>query len=96
MTTGRSEEIIIRRTTADGVTVCVWNDGDLSGRLGHYFRGAKVVKDKTRSMLIADEATLFNSSEMGCLIKAANTLAKKGTIVPGELRALAHKLSEKS
>lgn len=84
-------KIIARRLTADNKTVCVHEDGDLTSSFGFYFRGATVKKDVSLSLLIADEAQLFNHDEMGTLIRAAKDLAKKGPVLPGELRALAAK-----
>lgn len=81
--------IIARRRTADNKTVYVYNDGDLTSAFGLYFRGASVRKDVALSLLIADEACLFDAGELGVLIRAANDLAKKGLVLPGELRALA-------
>lgn len=89
--------IISRKRTFDGKPVLVHTDGDLTGALGFYFRGAKVRKDVRLSLLIADEACVFDASEMGALIRAANTIAKKGgSVLPGDVRALAHKLLKKS
>lgn len=87
--------VIVRKSTADNKPVLVFEDGDLTGAMGFYFKGANVRKDKALSLLIAGEACLFDASEMGALIRAANTLSKKGQVLPGDLRALAHKILEK-
>ncbi len=86
--------IIARRYTADNRAVYVHEDGDLTTSFGVYFRGATVKKDVQLSLLIADEAQLFDAKEIGTLIRAAKDLAKKGPILPGELRALATKRLE--
>lgn len=87
--------VIVRKSTADNKPVLVFEDGDLTGAMGFYFKGARVQKDKALSLLIAEEACLFEASEMHALIRAANTLAKNGAVLPGELRALACKLLKK-
>lgn len=84
--------IIARKLTADNKSVLVYGDGDLTGPMGFYFRGARVQKDVSLSLLIAGEACLFDASEMGAVIRAANKLAKKGQVLPGDLRAEACKL----
>jgi hypothetical protein len=86
--------VIARKLTADGKSVLVYEDGDLTQALGFYFRGVRVVRDVTRSLLIANEACLFDAREMPHLIRAANKLARKGQLQPGNLRALAAKLAK--
>lgn len=87
---------ITRKLTADGKTVVVYEDGDLTAAMGFYFKGARVQKNVSLSLLIAEEACLFDASEMGALIRAANIVAKKGgNVLPGDVRALAHKLLKK-
>lgn len=86
-----STTVIARRITADNRTIYVHSDGDLTSAFGFYFKGATVKKDVALSLLIADEAQLFNADEIGTLIRAAKDLAKKGSVLPGELRALAAK-----
>lgn len=87
---------IVRKLTADGKTVVVYEDGDLTAAMGFYFKGARVQKDKALSLLIAGEACLFDASEMYALIRAANTLSKKGQVLPGDLRALACKILKRN
>lgn len=95
-TASQDTPIAVHQTwTSDIKTVIVWSDGDLTGALGQRFPGAKVQKNLALSLLIADEATLFDAREMGCLIKAANTLAKKGEVLRDDLRQLAHKFTKR-
>jgi hypothetical protein len=84
-------QVIISKRTSDNKPVLVFDDGDITQVTGIYFPGVRVRKDLTLSLLIAEEACLFEASEMGALIRAANTLAKNGAVQPGELRALACK-----
>lgn len=95
MCTPTRPQVIIRKLTADNKPVLVFDDGDLTQITGVYFPGVRVRKDLSLSLLIAGEACLFDACEMHALIRAANTLAKNGAVLPGELRALAHKLLKK-
>lgn len=88
-------QVIVSKRTSDNKPVLVFDDGDITQVTGIYFPGVRVRKDLTLSLLIAEEACLFEASEMHALIRAANTLAKNGAVLPGELRALACKLLKK-
>ena len=68
---------IARRQTADGITVVFWSDGAISGRLGlnliarpaaTRFQLARVLR---ANALVADEACLYDWSELRRLVKTA-------------------------
>lgn len=94
-----SQKISSKRT-ADGKTVEVWlNDNgtaNVSSSAGISWTGGWIALTPADALLVAGEASLFDAAEMPHLIRAAAKLAKRGTILPGELRAAASGASHKA
>lgn len=94
-----SQKISSKRT-ADGRTVEVWlNDSgaaNVSSGGGISWTGGWIALSPSDALLVAGEASLFDAAEMPCLIRTAAKLAKRGTVLPGELRAAASLASHKA
>lgn len=94
-----SQKISSKRT-ADGKTVEVWvNDSgtaNVSSHAGISWTGGWIALTPADALLVASEASLFDAVEMPHLIRAAAKLAKRGTVLPGALRASASEASHKA
>jgi hypothetical protein len=95
-----ASERISSKRTADGKTVEVWvNDNgtaNVSSHAGISWTGGWIALTPADALLVASEASLFDAAEMPHLIRAAAKLAKRGTVLPGELRAAASVASHKA
>lgn len=87
---------IARRRTADGVSVLLWADGMVTGRLGLALPGVPLSRARTRDAqaralavgwLMLGEVELWDAYEVPALYAAARKVAKRGGR-PGDLRAL--------
>lgn len=89
-------ETIATRTTWDGRTITVEDDGNLY--LGHRTPTRHRPLDVPTALLVAGEAALFDAAELPSLIEAAHRLRRKTgrNVLPGALRALASRLSAKA
>lgn len=91
---------ISTKLTADGFKVEVWvNDSGIANVAsfgGISWTGGWIALTPADALLVACEASLFNAAEMPHLIRAAAKLAKRGTVLPGELRAAASVASHKA
>lgn len=81
-TCGRTDDhVIAERQTFDGVRVCIWSNGDLTGALGIYPRdigkthGASQIRV---ARLIQDEISMYDWAELADLIK----MARKAIVQP--------------
>jgi hypothetical protein len=91
-TCGNSElHAIARRTTADGVTVALWSDGDITDRLGFRIRGV----GKTRGAgpaaldralrvgwLVMNNVCVYDFSEVAALVKAGRRAVEQHMMAP--------------
>lgn len=86
---------IARRRTCDGVTVTLWSDGAVTGRMGFKLPGVPVAaprSDEGRRVtlaagwLLAGEVELYDASELGSLYAACRWAAERG-LMPGDVRA---------
>lgn len=85
----KMNKIISRKKTYDNKTVLVWSDGVITQALGIYYpgRGVQGKLHASYALMIAEEACLFNASEMPDLIRAGRKLGNN--ITPHLLRVLA-------
>lgn len=61
--------VIAERRTADGIRVCFWSDGDITGGMGIYPRGVGRTGDPEVGRRVALEVGLYDWAEVGALIK---------------------------
>jgi len=78
----KEPHVIVERRTADGVTVCLWSDGDVTGRLGSYPRGLGRIKTPSDRAVQAgrfalDRACLYDWRELAHLVKTARKAAEQ-------------------
>ncbi len=83
---------IARRETADGVTVYLWSDGAVTGRMGFALRGVTLVRPKTAEAIRRERAAgwmlmgdvcLYDLDEVGALYDACRWAARRGLGVAG-------------
>lgn len=81
----KEPEVIAQRKTYDGYRVLFWNDGAITGGMGHYVRGGKIF---TNRMLwaVADEVSLYDWRELPLVLKAARRVEKRKRWTLPELR----------
>jgi len=81
----------MRRNTADGITVCLWSDGGVTGLLGVRLRGVPARPRRADALevgrLFLGEACLVSQSELADLYVAAKK-ARKIDSLPGTVRRL--------
>lgn len=83
--------VIARRVTHDGVAVCLWDDGALTGALGPRLRGlpmggrASAIEMRAGWLLMGDVG-IYDAGELGRLYRAALWAAKRDGL-PGAMRA---------
>lgn len=94
--------VLARRSTFDDKTVCLWSDGSLTTWAGHAIKGAwfnpkpgQQERALRAGWLALGEVSLFTAQELPALARAARRVAERCGL-PGEVRALASKLVEKS
>jgi hypothetical protein len=72
--------VIARRATSDGVTVEIWHDGAITGRLGRAIPGVPIARPRTpaglerakeTARLVADAVALYDVSELPELVQRA-------------------------
>lgn len=89
-----ADEVIARRTTADGKTVVLWSDGSLTwGRMGTVIKGsphartpAQKQEAREAGWRVLGEVELYDAAEVPRLIAAARKVARSGG-TPGDVRA---------
>lgn len=86
-TCGRTDDhVIAERRTLDGVLVCAWSNGDVTGVLGMWPRGIGRTKmnatQKRAAQLLLDEVCLYDWSELGDLIKTARRAVVQASVPP--------------
>lgn len=78
--------IIMRRTSADGVHVCVWDDGAVTGMLGRALDGVPLARPKGHDAierqrivgnLFASVCELYDANELGDVYRAARWVAAR-------------------
>lgn len=88
---------IARRNTSDGTNVLLWADGSLTGSMGYQFPGVPMGAPRSPAALavklvavwaVLGEVDLFDRDELPALVKVATRLARKGRVLPGDLRRL--------
>jgi hypothetical protein len=93
-------EKITTKLTADGMKVEVWVNSDGTANVASFagmsWTGGWISLTPADALLVAGESCLFDATEMPHLIRAAARLAKRGTILPGELRAAASLASHRA
>lgn len=86
---------IARRATADGISVEVWSDGAITGRMGFKLPGVPIARPRTdeaitlalaAAWLLAGEVEIHDLDEMGDLYAACRWTAARGGL-PGDVRA---------
>jgi hypothetical protein len=84
----------MRRRTADGIDVCLWDDGGLSGWFGHALPGVRLRRPRTAKArhdalragrLLLGDVCMYDVDELGDLYAAAER-AKDG--LPGTMRRI--------
>lgn len=79
-------QVIRERTTFDGVTLQVWDDGDITDRVGQGF--TRIRLPVAVALMVAEEATICETSEVETMIRHARSLVRAGKeVTPGVLRA---------
>lgn len=90
-----SAHVIMRRHTADGIEICLWENGAITGALGIGLRGVPVARPKTEAAvnlarrtgrLMLGEVCLYDADELSALYIAARKAALSDGL-PGTLRA---------
>lgn len=88
-----ADRVIARRSTADGVHVCLWSDGTLTWSLGSIIKGSANPRTRAQSemalragWLVLGDVALYDADEVPTLIRAARATAKAGSD-PGDMRA---------
>lgn len=89
---GEAEDhVVMRRNTADGITVCLWSDGGVTGLLGMRLRGVPARPRRPDALavgrLFMGEVCLFDQAELGSLYVAAKK-ARKIDSMPGTVLRL--------
>lgn len=89
-----ASHVVARRLTADGVAVCLWDDGAVTGRLGYAIDGVPIVRPRgaegrARALragrLLMGEVVIHDASEVGALYAACRWVAERGGL-PGDVR----------
>lgn len=79
--------IIARRKTADGIGVCVWSDGLVTGYLGMVLPGVTCVRPRTveavnrerrAAWMLAEWVCLYDVAEVGALYSDCRKAARRG------------------
>lgn len=95
--------VIMRRRTADGYEINLWENGAVTGALGIGFRGVPVRRPKSREAiadarkagaLLLGEVCLYNADELPAVYVAATKAARIDNM-PGTLRRLLRKRRER-
>lgn len=91
---------IARRSTADGKSVLLWNDGSITWAMGYAIKGSPFPRtEKQRATarraggLVLGEVSLYDAAELPTLIAAARWAADRDGL-PGTLRARYAALTE--
>lgn len=95
--------VILRRRTADGIDVCLWDDGVLGGAVGMALRGVPVRRPRTpeaahharrAGALLLGEVDLYDAAELPDLYAAAEGAARRDGL-PSTLRRLLRERQER-
>jgi hypothetical protein len=89
-------EIINRTKTADGYGSYVWSDGSITSADMRPWTMHRASLPVAVALTVNAEACLFTAEEMPHLIKAAHKLHKRGAFLPGDMRAEAARMADKS
>lgn len=90
---GRAHEVA-RRRTADGVSVLLWSDGQVTGRLGYRIEGVPMVRPRSAEgralamragRLLMGEVCVHDAADLGALYEACRWVARRGGL-PGDVR----------
>lgn len=93
----------MRRRTADGIDVCLWDDGALTGSLGYRLRGVPMRRPRApdaiatarrAGALLLGEVCLWESSELAVLFAACERAARLDGL-PGTARRLVRERRER-
>lgn len=87
-----SDHIIMRRRSADNVSVVAWSSGEVGSRFQLSHRG-KLASEVVSAVM--GEVEIFDFRELPALIRAARELHRQGRLNPGALRSRAAKLVER-
>ena len=86
---------VMRRSTSDGIDICLWSDGMITGAMGYRIRGVPAGRPRTTESqrlalragrLLLGEVCLYDRAELGAVYAAARKAAAKDGL-PGTLRA---------
>jgi hypothetical protein len=87
--------VVARRTTADGVSVEVWDNGAITGRFGFKLEGVPIARPRTQNavdlarragQLFAGEVCIHDAADLGALYEACRWAAARDGL-PGTVRA---------
>lgn len=85
---------VARRRTADGVSVLLWSDGPVTGRLGYQIEGVPMARPRSAEgrklalragRLLMGEVCIHDAADLGALYEACRWAAKRGGL-PGDVR----------
>lgn len=91
-----AQHVISRRATSDGIEVCLWENGAVTGAMGIGLRGVPLSRPKTpearvRAMalglLLVGDVELYDAAELPDLYAAAKRAAARDGL-PGTMRRL--------
>lgn len=94
--------IVSRRRSADGLDLCLWSDGMVTGALGFRIRGIPCRRPRTNQAqdlalkagrLFLGEACIFDRDELPALYQAAEKAARLDGL-PGTVRRLVRQAQE--
>lgn len=98
-----AEHVIMRRRTADGIDVCLWEDGAITGSLGYRLNGVPLRRPRTAAAiatarragrLLLGEVCIHDAADLGELYVAAEAAAR-GDGLPGTMRRIYRKRQER-
>lgn len=84
-----SDHIIMRRRSADNVSVVAWSSGEVGSRMQLQHRG-RLAPEVVSAIM--GEVEIFDFRELPALIRAARELHRRGRLNPGALRSRAIKI----
>jgi hypothetical protein len=85
----REAHVVAERRTADDVAVCLWSDGEVTGRLGIYPRGLGKLRTSSDRYLCAgwlalNEVCMYEWSEVAQLVRTTRKAYAQTSLMPVE------------